>query len=127
MNRECNVTKQVQTSKRQWRYCLVVLSANGRIRKEAELNAINNGVPVASPEKNGHKLVSAAVTEFLLFPMIVFLHSYGKILGLRRTVVLIRSRRCRSSRCILRSQLICFCGFLPREFAFPQPRVDLRQ
>ena len=37
-----------------------------RLRKEAELNAINNGVPVASPNgQNGHKTVSAAVTEFL--------------------------------------------------------------
>ncbi len=109
MNRECNVTKRVQTSKG-LRYCPVVLSANGRIkpdmvkvngreerhpegayylewregkrirlsvgkdpadasarrlRKEAELNAINNGVQVSSPEGNGHRLVSAAVTEFL--------------------------------------------------------------
>ena len=111
MNRECNLTKRVQTSKGP-RYCSVVLSANGRIkpdmvqvngreerhpegayylswyegkrlirlsvgkdaadanarrlRKEAELNAINNGVPVASPEsQNGHRLMSAAITEFL--------------------------------------------------------------
>ena len=96
-------------SKGQWRYCPVMLSANGRIkpdvvkvngreerhpegayylewreggkrirlsvgkdaadasarrlRKEAELNAINNGVTCASPEgQNGHRLVSAAVT-----------------------------------------------------------------
>ena len=112
MNRECNVTKRIQTMKGQWRYCPVVLSANGRIkpdvvkvngreerhpegayylewrdgskrirlsvgrdaadagarrlRKEAELNAINNGVPVVSPDgQNGHRMVSATVTEFL--------------------------------------------------------------
>ena len=112
MNRECNVTKRVQTSKGQWRYCPVVLSANGRIkpdivkvngreerhpegayylewrdggkrirlsvgkdaadagarrfRKEAELNAINNGVSVL-PENgdNGHRLLAAAVSEYL--------------------------------------------------------------
>ncbi|MGA7924988.1 MAG: site-specific integrase [Candidatus Sulfotelmatobacter sp.] len=37
-----------------------------RQRKEAELNAINNGVPMASPDgQNGHRMVSASVTEFL--------------------------------------------------------------
>src|SRR6202140_3365626 len=111
MNREVNLTKRVQTP-HGWRYCTVILSANGRVkpdlvlvngkqerhpegayylewregskrvrlsvgknpadasarrlRKEAELNAINNGVPVASPDgQNGHRMVSVAVTEFL--------------------------------------------------------------
>jgi integrase/recombinase XerD len=111
MNREVNLTKRVQTP-RGWRYCTVVLSANGRVkpdlvifngkqelhkegayylewrdgakrvrlsvgkdpadasarrqRKEAELNAVNNGVAVM-PEngQNGHRSVAAAVTEFL--------------------------------------------------------------
>ena len=36
MNRECNVTKRVQTIKG-WRYCPVVLSANGRIKPDAVL------------------------------------------------------------------------------------------
>jgi integrase len=111
MNREVNLTKRVQTP-RGWRYCAVVLSANGRVkpdlvisngkqelhkegayylewregakrvrlsvgkdpgdasarrqRKEAELNAVNNGVTVM-PEngQNGHRSVAAAVAEFL--------------------------------------------------------------
>ena len=113
MNRECNVTKRVQTSKGQWRYCPVVLSANGRIkpdvvkvngreerrpegayylewragskrirlsvgkdaadanarrlRKEAELNAQNNGVTVlAQDSQNGHgALLADAIRNFL--------------------------------------------------------------
>jgi hypothetical protein len=37
-----------------------------RQRKAAELNAINNGVPVASPDgQNGHRMVSTAVAQFL--------------------------------------------------------------
>src|ERR1700738_745021 len=111
MNREVNLTKRVQTPPG-WRYCTVVLSANGRVkpdvvlingkqethkegayylewregakrvrlsvgkdpadasarrqRKEAELNAVNNGVSVV-PEngQNGHRSVAAAVAEFL--------------------------------------------------------------
>ncbi len=113
MNRECNVTKRVQTSKGQWRYCPVVLSANGRIkpdvvkvngreerhpegayyldwregskrirlsvgkdaadasarrlRREAELNALNNGVTVlAEDSQNGHGILLAdAIRNFL--------------------------------------------------------------
>jgi integrase/recombinase XerD len=34
VNRDCNVTKRVQISKGQWRYCPVVLSANGRIKPD---------------------------------------------------------------------------------------------
>jgi integrase/recombinase XerD len=111
MNREVNLTKRVRTPLG-WRYCTVVLSANGRVkpdlvivngkqqthkegayylewregskrvrlsvgkdpsdasarrlRKEAELNAVNNGVSVV-PEngQNGHRSVAAAVAEFL--------------------------------------------------------------
>jgi integrase len=37
-----------------------------RLRKAAELNAINNGVPVASPDgQNGHRMVSMAAAQFL--------------------------------------------------------------
>jgi integrase/recombinase XerD len=111
MNREVNLTKRVQTP-HGWRYCHVVLSANGRVkpdlvvangkqethqegayylewregakrvrlsvgkdpadasarrqRKEAELNAANNGVSIV-PEngQNGDRLVAAAVAEYL--------------------------------------------------------------
>ncbi len=111
MNREVNLTKRVQTP-HGWRYCRVVLSANGRVkpdsvlvngkqethkegayylewrestkrvrisvgkdpadasarrlRKEAELNAVNNGVAIV-PEssQNGYRSVAAAVAEFL--------------------------------------------------------------
>src|SRR6202163_782825 len=110
MNREVNLTKRVQTP-RGWRYCTVVLSANGRVksdlvivngkqethkegayylewregskrvrlsvgkdpqdaaarrlRKEAELNALNNGVSVVPDGQNGRRSVAAAVAEFL--------------------------------------------------------------
>ena len=110
MNREVNLTKRVQTP-HGWRYCTVILSANGRVkpdlvlvngkqethkegayylewregskrvrlsvgkdpadasarrqRKEAELNAVNNGVSVVPDGQNGHRSVVAAVAEFL--------------------------------------------------------------
>lgn len=110
MNREVNLTKRVQTP-HGWRYCTVVLSANGRVkpdlvisngeqethkegayylewrdgakrirlsvgkdpadasarrlRKEAELNAVNNGVSVVPDGQNGHRSVAAAVADFL--------------------------------------------------------------
>jgi integrase len=110
MNREVNLTKRVQTP-HGWRYCTVVLSANGRVkpdlvivsgkqethpegayylewregskrvrlsvgkdpadasarrqRKEAELNAVNNGVAVVPDGQNGHRSVAAAVADFL--------------------------------------------------------------
>ena len=110
MNREVNLTKRVQTPLG-WRYCTVVLSANGRVkpdvvivsgkpethkegayylewregskrvrlsvgkdpadassrrlRKEAELNAVNNGVSVVPEGQNGHRSVAASVADFL--------------------------------------------------------------
>ena len=36
MNRECNLTKRVQLA-RGWRYCPVVLSANGRVKPDTVL------------------------------------------------------------------------------------------
>ena len=110
-NREVNLTKRVQTP-HGWRYCRVLLSANGRVkpdivvvngkeerhaegayylewregakrvrlsvgkdpqdaaarrlRKEAELNAVNNGVAVVAEDgQNGHRSLAAAVTEYL--------------------------------------------------------------
>jgi integrase len=110
VNRQCNVTKRIQTSKGP-RYCPVVISANGRIKpdvvlvgdreerhpegayyiswyegkrlirlsvgndaatatarrlqKEAELNAVNNGVTVLPDGQNGNRSVAAAVADFL--------------------------------------------------------------
>ena len=110
MNRQCNLTKRVQTSDGP-RYCPVVLSANGRIKpdlvlvgdreerhpegayyiswyegkrlirlsvgkdaatatarrlqKEAELNAVNNGVTILPDGQNGNRSVAAAVADFL--------------------------------------------------------------
>ena len=110
MNRQCNLTKRIQTSQGP-RYCPAVLSTNGRIRpdlvlvggreerhpegayyiswyegkrlirlsvgkdpqdaaarrqrKEAELNAVNNGVFVLPENGNGHPSVAAAVGRFL--------------------------------------------------------------
>jgi integrase/recombinase XerD len=110
-NREVNLTKRVQTP-HGWRYCRVLLSANGRVkpdivvvngkeerhaegayylewregakrvrlsvgkdpqdaaarrlRREAELNAVNNGVAVVAENgQNGHRSLAAAVTEYL--------------------------------------------------------------
>jgi len=110
-NREVNLTKRVQTP-HGWRYCRVLLSANGRVkpdivvvngkeerhaegayylewregakrvrlsvgkdpqdaaarrlRKEAELNAVNNGVAVVAEDgQNGHRSLAAAVTDYL--------------------------------------------------------------
>ena len=111
MNRQCNLTKRVQLA-RGWRYCPVVVSANGRVkpdivlvngkpehhsegcyyiewresgkrkrlsvgkdpqdaaarrlRKEAELNAVNNGVAVVPENGNGHRvLLAGAISDFL--------------------------------------------------------------
>src|ERR1019366_1300523 len=110
MNGEVNLNKRVQTP-HGWRYCTVVLSANGRVkpdlvlvngkqethkegayylewregakrvrlsvgkdpadasarrqRKEAELNAVNNGVSVVPDGQNGRRSVAAAVADFL--------------------------------------------------------------
>src|ERR1700732_1761903 len=36
-----------------------------RLRKEAELNAVNNGVSVVPDSKNGHRSVARAVADFL--------------------------------------------------------------
>jgi integrase len=110
-NREVNLTKRVQTGQG-WRYCPVVLSANGRVkpdvvivnnkpeqhaegayylewregskrvrlsvgkdaqdagirrlRKEAELNAVNNGIAVMPENHNGHSVLLAdAIRDFL--------------------------------------------------------------
>lgn len=40
-------------------------AAARRLRKEAELNAVNNGVPVTSEASNGKRSLSAAVAEYL--------------------------------------------------------------
>ena len=40
-------------------------AAARRRRKEAELNALNNGVPVLPENGNGHPSVAAAVAKFL--------------------------------------------------------------
>jgi len=41
-------------------------AAARRLRKEAELNALNNGVAVVAENgKNGHRSLAAAVTEYL--------------------------------------------------------------
>jgi len=35
------------------------------LRKEAELNARNNGVAIATESKNGRRLLSAAISDYL--------------------------------------------------------------
>lgn len=110
MNRECSVSKRVQTPQG-LRYCPVVLSANGKIKpdavlvngkeerhpegsyyiswydgkrlmrlsvgkdastatarrlqKEAELNAMNNGLEIVPENGNGRHSLAVAVTDFL--------------------------------------------------------------
>jgi integrase/recombinase XerD len=36
-----------------------------RLRKEAELNALNHGVPVSPEDQNGHRSVASAIADFL--------------------------------------------------------------
>ena len=36
-----------------------------RLRKEAELNALNHGVPVSPEDQNGHRSIAAAIADFL--------------------------------------------------------------
>jgi integrase/recombinase XerD len=110
MNREVNLTKRVQTP-HGWRYCRVVLSANGRVkpdvvlvngkqethkegayylewregskrvrlsvgkdpadasarrlRKEAELNAVNHGAVIVPENGNGQSSVAVAIADYL--------------------------------------------------------------
>ncbi len=110
MNRECSVSKRVQTPQG-LRYCPVVLSANGKIKpdavlvngkeerhsegsyyiswydgkrlmrlsvgkdastatarrqqKEAELNAMNNGLEIVPENGDGRRSLAGAVTDFL--------------------------------------------------------------
>jgi integrase/recombinase XerD len=110
LNRECSVSKRVQTPQG-LRYCPVVLSANGKIKpdavlvngkeerhpegsyyiswydgkrlmrlsvgkdastatarrqqKEAELNAMNNGLEIVPENGNGRRSLAGAVSEFL--------------------------------------------------------------
>jgi hypothetical protein len=111
-NREVNLTKRIRTTLGNWRYCPVVLSANGRVkpdavlvdgreerhpegsyniewregkkrvglsigkdpqdaaarrlRKEAELNAVNNGVNLVPEGKpQGRRRIADAIGEYL--------------------------------------------------------------
>ena len=110
MNRECSVTKRIQTPQG-LRYCPVILSGNGKIKpdavlvngkeerhpegsyyiswydgkrlmrlsvgkdastatarrlqKEAELNAMNNGLEILAENDNGRNSLAVAVTDFL--------------------------------------------------------------
>src|ERR1700731_285323 len=110
MNREVNLTKRVQ-SPLGWRYCTVILAANGRVkpdvvlvngkqqthkegayylewregskrvrlsvgkdppdasarrlRKEAELNAVNHGAVIVPENGNGQSSVSVAIADYL--------------------------------------------------------------
>jgi integrase/recombinase XerD len=36
-----------------------------RLRKEAELNALNHGVPISPEDQNGHRSIAAAIADFL--------------------------------------------------------------
>ena len=110
MNRECNLTKRVRLALG-WRYCAVILSANGRVkpdvvlingkpekhsegayylewregakrvrlsvgkdaadagarrlRKEAELNAVNNGAAIMPDNGDRKRSIAAAVADYL--------------------------------------------------------------
>ena len=156
-NREVNLTKRVQTPQG-WRYCRVLLSANGRLkpdvvvvngneerhpegayylewregskrvrlsvgkdladasarrmRKEAELNALNNGVAVV-PENgdNGHCSLQAAIREYLEETALT---KKPKTLAAYTTALSYFSESCSKLYLqeIERKDLLKFCAFL---------------
>src|SRR6266853_312134 len=159
MNREVNLTKRVQTP-HGWRYCTVVLSANGRVkpdlvivngkqelhkegayylewrdgakrvrlsvgkdpadasarrqRKEAELNAVNNGVAVVPDGENGNRSVAAAVADFLDETKLT---KKPKTLAAYTTALSYFTESCHKLNVedIDRKDLIKFCAFLRDE------------
>jgi integrase len=156
-NREVNLTKRVQTP-HGWRYCRVLLSANGRVkpdvvvvnskeerhnegayylewregakrvrlsvgkdaadasarrlRKEAELNAVNNGVAVA-PEngQDGHRSLAAAISEYLEETTLT---KKSKTLAAYTTALTYFTESCPKLflKEIERKDLLKFCAFL---------------
>jgi integrase len=159
MNREVNLTKRVQTP-HGWRYCTVVLSANGRVkpdfvivngkqethkegayylewregskrvrlsvgkdpadasarrqRKEAELNAVNNGVSVVPDGQNGQRSVAAAVAEYLEETTLT---KKPKTLAAYTTALSYFTESCHKLNVedIDRKDLLKFCAFLRDE------------
>jgi integrase len=157
MNREVNLTKRVQTP-HGWRYCTVILSANGRVkpdlvlvngkqethkegayylewregakrvrlsvgkdpadasarrqRKEAELNAVNNGAAIV-PEngKDGHRSVAASVADYLDETKLT---KKPKTLAAYRTALTYFVESCHKLNLedIDRKDLLKFCAFL---------------
>jgi hypothetical protein len=59
MNRECTLTKRVRTAQG-WRYCRVVLAANGRVKPGLVIvNGNRKPIPKALTTSNGLKARSA--------------------------------------------------------------------
>jgi integrase len=158
-NRQVNLTKRVQTP-HGWRYCAVLLSANGRVkpdvvlvnghegrhpegayylewregskrvrlsvgkdaqdaaarrlRKEAELNAINNGVALLPENGNGLRSVAATVADYLDE---VKLTKKPKTLAAYSTALAYFTESCRKMNLeeIERGDLLKFSAFLRDE------------
>lgn len=163
-NRECNVTKRVQTP-RGLRYCPVVLAGNGRIkpdvvivddreqkhpegayylewregtkrvrlsvgndaaeanarrqRKEAELNARNNGLTLSNAEANGRRSLSAAVTDYLAE---IKLTKKPKTLAAYTTALDYFTESCHRMHVedIVRNDMLKFAAFLRDEELHPR-------
>jgi integrase/recombinase XerD len=162
MNREVNLTKRVQTP-HGWRYCTVVLSANGRVkpdlvlvngkqeshkegayylewregskrvrlsvgkdaadasarrqRKEAELNAVNNGVSVVPDGQNGRRSIGVAFAEFLEETKLTKKPKTPKTLAAYSTTLSYFVESCHKLNLedIDRRDLLKFCAFLRDE------------
>jgi hypothetical protein len=79
-------------------------AAARRQRKEAELNALNNGVPVLPENDDGHRSVAAAVTQFLEETELT---KKPKTLAAYTTALNYFTESCRSSTCTRSSCTIC--------------------
>jgi integrase/recombinase XerD len=85
-----------------------------RLHKEAELNAVNNGVSIVPDGQNGHRSLAAAVTEFLDETKLT---KKPKTLAAYRTALNYFTESCHKLNLdeIERKDLLKFCAFLRDE------------